>query len=98
MTILKDLNLTMVAHNVKVDNKRRVYLPKALAKEGIMYHIYSNSFGQIVFDPQVAIPASELWVFDNKDVLASIDKGMAESNKGKLIKRGSFAQHVKDAP
>jgi len=50
---------------------------------------------RIILDPQVTIPASELWVFENKDILASIDKGMAEERTMNL---GSFAKYVKDAP
>tara|TARA_Y100000310_G_scaffold144390_1_gene143654 strand:+ start:26723 stop:26857 length:135 start_codon:yes stop_codon:yes gene_type:complete len=43
------------------------------------------SVGQIILDQQVTIPASELWVFENKGILASID-------------RGSFAKYVKNEP
>ena len=98
VTIIKDTDLTKVAEGVKPDAKKRVVLPKSLVREGITYHIYSNSLGQIILDPQVTIPASELWVFENKDILASIDKGMAESANGQVIKRGSFAKYVKNAP
>ncbi len=97
-TIIKDEKLIRIAKGIKPDAKKRVLLPKVLFREGITYHVYTNSFGQIVLDPQVTIPASELWLFENKDALASIDKGMAESAKGKVIKRGSFAKYVKDAP
>jgi len=96
-TLIKDENYTRVAEGIRPDSKRRVLLPKTLVREGITYHIYTNSFGQIILDPQVTIPASELWVFENKDILASIDKGMAESANGQVIKRGSFAKYVKNA-
>jgi len=97
-TLIKDENYTRVAEGIRPDSKRRVLLPKTLVREGITYHIYTNSFGQIILDPQVTIPASELWVFEHKDILASIDKGMAESASGQVIKRGSFAKYVKNAP
>lgn len=84
-----------MAESVKPDPKRRVLLPKTLVKEGITYHIYANSLGQIFLDPQVTIPASELWVFANKDILAAMDKSMAEE---RVINRGSFAKYVKNAP
>ncbi len=98
VTIIKDGNLTRVASSVKVDSKRRVVLPGVLVREGITFHIYTNSDGQIILDPQVTIPASEAWLFKNKDILASIDKGMAESANGQVINRGSFAKYVKNAP
>jgi hypothetical protein len=97
-TIIKDDNLIRIAEGVKPDPKRRLHLPKCLETGDITYHIYANSFGQIVLDPQVTIPASELWLFENKEALASVDRGMAESMKGQAIKRGSFAKYVKDAP
>jgi hypothetical protein len=93
--VLRDTELIRVADNVKPDAKKRIVLPKALVQKGITYAIYNNSIGQIVLDPQVTIPASELWLFENKDALALVDKGMAESES---INRGSFAKYIKDAP
>jgi hypothetical protein len=80
------------------DSRKRVVLPKAVVQEGITYLVYCNSLGQIILDPQASIPASELWVFENKDILASIDRGIRESLNGKTVNRGSFAEHVNDAP
>jgi hypothetical protein len=96
--VIKDLDFKKVADSVRPDTKKRVVLQHVQIQEGITYHIYKNSLGQIMLDPQVTIPASELWVFDNKDVLAAIDQSMAESAKGQLINRGSFAKYVKNAP
>ena len=95
MLTIKDTDLTMVAKSVRPDSKKRVVLPKALVREDISYHIYSNSVGQIILDPQVTIPESELWLFENKDLLALVDRGMLE---GQAINRGSFAKYVKDVP
>jgi len=95
VVIIKDTDLIRIAEGVKPDAKKRVVLPKVLVREGITYHIYSNSDGQILLDPQVTIPASELWLFENKDALALVDRGMLESAR---INRGSFAKYVKNAP
>lgn len=97
VAIIRDTDLTRVAGSVKPDTKRRIVLPDTLVQEGIIYHIYHNSVGQILLDPQVTIPASELWLFENKDTLALVDRGMAESMKRQVINRGSFAKYVKDA-
>ena len=64
-------------------------------KEGFTYHVYVNSIGQIVLDPQVTIPVSEAWVFEDKKIISMIDKGIAEEQ---VINRGSFAKYVKNAP
>jgi hypothetical protein len=85
-----------IADSVKPDDRKRVGLHKVKIQEGVSYHIYANSTGQILLDPQVTIPASELWVFKNEDVLAAIDQSMEESAKGQLIDRGSFAEYVKN--
>jgi hypothetical protein len=85
-TIIKDEDLTIVAENVKPDTKKRVVLPKALVEKGVTYHIYMNSFGQIVLDPQVTIPASELWLFNNPVALASVQRGLSDAAQGKVSK------------
>jgi hypothetical protein len=96
-SIIKDHKLTKIADSVKPDAKRRVYLPKVLLREGVTYHMYTNSVGQIVLDPQVTIAASEAWLFENKKALDSVDKGMTESASRKVVDRGSFASYTKDA-
>ena len=97
-TIIKDQNLVRVGKPVTPDSRKRVVLPKTVAQEGVAYFIYHNSVGQIVLDPQASIPASELWIFENKAILASIDRGIRESLNGKTRNRGSFAKHVNDTP
>jgi hypothetical protein len=97
-TRIEDLNFKEMPRTVKPDAKKRITLPETLVKEGVTFRISHNSLGQILLDPLVMIPASELWVFKNKEILALIDKGMAESLKGKTVNRGSFAKYVKDEP
>ncbi len=88
MTIIKDTEFKRVADGVKPDAKKRVVLPKIAVQEGITYHIYSNSMGQIVLDPQVTIPASEVWLFNNPDALASVRRGLSDAAQGKVSKVG----------
>jgi hypothetical protein len=88
-TVIKDTELIKgsefqrVAEGVKPDAKKRVVLPKLQVLEGATYHIYSNSIGQIVLDPQVTIPASEAWLFNNPDALASVRRGLADAAQGR---------------
>jgi hypothetical protein len=81
---------------VRPDSRRRVSLPKSLVKDGVSFQIWANSEGQILLEPQVTIPASESWVFENTEILASLDKAMFESMNGQTVNRGSFAKYVKD--
>lgn len=84
--IIKDTDLKIVAESVKPDAKKRVILTKVPMEKGVTYHIYMNSFGQIVLDPQVTIPASELWLFNNPDALASVQRGLSDAAQGKVSK------------
>ena len=86
VTIIKDEEFTGIAKSVKPDAKRRVVLPAALVREDITYHIYTNSDGQIVLDPQVTIPASESWVFNNPDILALAKRGLSDAAEGRVSK------------
>ncbi len=86
MTIIKDADLTRIPGSVKPDSKKRVVLPSFLVREDIIYHIYSNSAGQIVLDPQVTIPASEAWLFKNPDAIAAVRRGLADAAQGKVSK------------
>ena len=83
---IKDTDLIRVAEGVKPDTKKRVVLPKSLVGEGITYHIYSNRLGQIVLDPQVTIPASEAWLFNNPNALALVQQGLSDAAQGKVSK------------
>ena len=86
VTIIKNGELTKIADSVKPDPKRRVVLPRSVVKEDIIYHVYSNSAGQIVLDPQVIIPASEAWLFKNPAAIASVRKGLDDAATGKVSK------------
>lgn len=86
VTIIRDIEFTGIAKGVKPDSKKRVVLPKALVQEGITYHIYHNRIGQIILDPQVTIPASEAWLFNNSDALALVRRGLSDAAQGKVSK------------
>ncbi len=48
--------------------------------------LYRNNRGEILIQPLVEIPASELWLFQNRDTLESIQKGLADAMEGKISK------------
>jgi hypothetical protein len=84
--IIRDSELEKVADSVKPDTKKRILLSKVPIQKGTRYHIYVNSFGQIVLDPQITIPASEAWLFNNPNALASVRQGLADAAQGKVSK------------
>ena len=86
VSVIKISDFKGVARNVKPDAKKRVMLPKALVREDVTYHIYSNSLGQIILDPQVSVPASEVWLFKDPEASASVRRGLDDATKGKVSK------------
>jgi hypothetical protein len=84
--IIKDTDFQRVAESVKPDAKKRVVLPRLQVLEGVTYHIYINSIGQIVLDPQVTISASEAWLFNNPDAIASVRRGLNDAAQGRVSK------------
>ena len=99
MVILnKRNNMKRIPGIVKPDSRRRVVLPaETLSRQDIIFHIYTNDAGQIILDPQITIPASEAWLFEDKAALNSLDKSLQESDRGHLIDRGSFGKYARDA-
>lgn len=67
------------------DSKRRVNLGSAVVTEaGVRYRILKNEIGQILLDPVKSVPAYEAWVWENPDRIASIKRGIAEAEAGKV--------------
>ena len=94
--VIRDTAFEMVANGVRPDAKKRIVLPKAAVVEGVTYHIYHNSVGQIVLDPQVNVPAYEAWLFNNEEALSSVRQGLLDSAQGRTMSRGSFAEYNDD--
>ena len=92
--VLKDTNFELVTEFAQPDTKKRLSLGAAL-RDATAYNIYSNPLGQLILDPVKAIPASESWLYENPQALASLKQGLRESAEGKTVYRGSFARHAK---
>lgn len=84
--IIKNNNFRKIAENVKPDSKKRVVLSKIALSEDIIYHIYCNEIGQIILDPHISIPTSEVWLFNNPDAMAKVETGLKEAASGKISK------------
>ena len=93
--VIKNTDFQLVTEFAQTDAKKRLSLGGALAG-GAAFNIYRNALGQLFLDPVKAIPASEAWLFENPQALASVKQGLRESAEGKRIYRGSFAKHAKE--
>jgi hypothetical protein len=94
-TVIKNSDFELVSEFAQPDAKKRLSLGEALG--GVTaYNIYRNTLGQIILDPVKAVPASEMWLYENPQALASVKQGLRESAEGKTVYRGSFARHAKE--
>ena len=79
--------LELIARDVRPDARRRVTLGKAL--EGLdadaAFAIYRDELGRIILDPQVSIPAREVWLFRNAKALAMVRRGLQDAADGKTV-------------
>jgi hypothetical protein len=94
-SVIKNADFRLVSEFAQPDAKKRLSLGEALSG-ATAYNIYRNPLGQIVLDPVKAVPASEMWLYENEEALASVKRGLRESAEGKRVYRGSFAKHAKE--
>jgi hypothetical protein len=93
--VIKNDDFQLISEFAQPDAKKRLSLGQALAG-ATAYNIYRNSLGQLILDPVKTIPASEMWLYENSQALASVKQGLRESAEGKTVYRGSFAKHAKE--
>jgi hypothetical protein len=80
------MDFVEISKIVRPDAQKRITLPNKLVKEGILFRMSYNSIGQILLEPQVTIPESEAWVFQNPEILALAKRGLEAAAKGKVSK------------
>jgi hypothetical protein len=93
--VIKDTDFELITEIQRPDAKKRLCLGLAMEQLGVCYNIYRNRLGQIVLDPVKPVPAYETWLFENKEALASVKRGLAESAAGRTKSLGSFSAHAK---
>jgi hypothetical protein len=93
-TIIRNSEFELVSEFAQPDTKKRLSLGEAL-RGATAFNIYRNPLGQLILDPVKTVPASEMWLYENAEALASVKQGLRESAEGKSVSRGSFARFVK---
>ncbi len=68
-----------------VDGRNRLTLGE-LPKGSKRVRVYKNDRGEVLLQPVVEIPASEVWLFKNEKALESVKKGLKEASEGKISK------------
>jgi hypothetical protein len=93
--LIRNSEFELVSEFAQPDAKKRLSLGEAL-RGATAYNIYRNPLGQLILDPVKTVPASEMWLYENAQALASVKQGLRESAEGKSIDRGSFAKYAKE--
>jgi hypothetical protein len=89
---MSDLNFRTVKEIVEPDSRGRFSIG-AIAKSKT-YRVQMNDAGQILLDPVVAVPERELWLWQNPEAIASVQRGIEQAGAGEVHDLGSFAQYA----
>lgn len=81
---------------VEVDARRRVSLGRVGRREHSRYIVEENDEGVIRLIPAKTIPAREAFVWENPEVMKSLQRGMEQAATGKVRSLGSFAEYRDD--
>jgi len=68
-----------------IDSRNRLTIGE-LAQGFNRVKLYKSELGEILLKPVVEIPASELWLFNNKEALEDVQKGLKDLSEGKITK------------
>jgi hypothetical protein len=83
-----------IRQKLPMDSRKRITLRRLLLNgEDISSFEAYREGDKIILIPMSEIPASELWLYKNKEALASVKRGLAQK---KTHDRGSFAKYADD--
>ncbi|MCF8083656.1 MAG: hypothetical protein K9M96_11205 [Deltaproteobacteria bacterium] len=68
-----------------IDDRNRITLGDLLNGHKRV-RLYRNDRGEVLLQPTVEIPASELWLFQNKEALDAIQQGLKDASLSKIQK------------
>jgi hypothetical protein len=80
---------------VRPDAKGRVTLSK-LADGISSYNVSRDEEGRLLLEPMVEIPAREKWLYENKQALASVHRGLSDAKARRVKSLGSFAKFAEE--
>jgi hypothetical protein len=80
---------------IRPDSKGRITLGR-LAMGVSSFKASQDASGRIILEPQVEIPANEVWLWQNPGALAQVQRGIKEAGEGKLVDLGSFARFAQE--
>ncbi len=78
---------------LRPDSKGRIALGK-FAKNVSSFRVHVEADGKLVLEPFAEISLRERWIYENPEISASIDRGMADAKAGRVVSRGSFKKYL----
>jgi hypothetical protein len=89
---MSNLDFRTVKEIVEPDSRGRFSIG-AIAKSKT-YRVKMNDAGQILLDPVVVVPERELWLWQNSEAIASVQRGIEQAGAGEVHDLGSFAEYA----
>ena len=68
-----------------IDERKRITLG-GLINDSKRVRLYKNERGEILLVPVVEVPASELWLYENKKAWEDVRKGLQDAAEGRISK------------
>jgi hypothetical protein len=81
-------------YRLRPDSKGRITLGK-LAEGVSSYRARRKADGKIVLEPFIEIPAEERWLYEDREALKRVRRGLADSKAGRVVSKGSFKRYDK---
>ena len=66
-----------------VDDRKRITLGQLL-KDTRRIRVYKNARREFLLQPVMEIPAAEVWLFQDKDALQAVQKGLEDASAGRI--------------
>jgi hypothetical protein len=66
-----------------IDERNRLTVGEIL-KGSKRIRLYRNDSGEVLLQPIVEIPASELWLFQNQEAITDVREGLRDAAQGKV--------------
>ncbi len=85
----------MMQKIIRPDAKGRITLGR-LSNGVSGYVITETKDHKLILTPYIEIPAREKWLFEKKETLKKVKKGLQDAAEGRVAKKGSFAKFADD--
>ena len=87
--------MSTLSFEATVDGRRRLTLGQAAKHDRYLVQVRND--GDILLTPLVSVPARELDLWNDPELLASVTRGLQQAAAGELHDLGDFTQFAEEA-